>query len=47
MSEVEEIKKAVADQHRQRDETQERINLAIESVDRDRKAKRDESNRQK
>ncbi len=47
MSEVDEIKKVVTDQRKQRDEAQQRINLAIEQVDRDRKEKRDESNRPK
>ncbi len=47
MSEVDEIKKLVSDQHQQRDDAQKRINLAIEKVDRDRKERRDESNRPK
>ena len=45
MSEVDEIKKLVNDHREQRDEAQKRINLAIETVDRDRKAKRDELSR--
>ncbi len=45
MQEVEEIKKAISVQHKQRTELQKRINQAIETVDNDRKAKRDESNR--
>ena len=45
MSEVDEMKKVIAEQRKQRDETQKRITLAIETVDRTRKEKRDKSNR--
>ncbi len=45
MKDVEELKKAVSEQHHRRTELQTRINLAIEKVDRDRKEKKDESNR--
>lgn len=47
MSEVDEMKKSIVVQNQQRNEAQNRINLAIKTVDRDRKEKRDESNRPK
>ena len=45
MSEVDEMKKAIAASMQQQNETQQRINQAIDQVDRDRKAKRDQSAR--
>ena len=45
MSEVDEIKKAVAEQRRQRIEADKQITLAIELVDRTRKEKRDKWSR--
>ncbi len=45
MSEVDEMKKVIAEQQQQNDEAQKRITLAIETVDRTRKEKRDKSNR--
>ncbi len=47
MSEVDEMKKMIAEQRQQRDEAQKCITLAIETVDRTRKEKRDISNRPK
>ena len=45
MSEVDDMKKAIAEQKVQRDEATKRVKIAIDSVDRTRKVKRDESNR--
>ncbi|KKM66005.1 hypothetical protein LCGC14_1485620 [marine sediment metagenome] len=45
MKEVDEMKKVIAEHKQQRLDAQRRIILARESVDRTRKAKRDEQNR--
>jgi len=47
MSEVDNMKKVIAEQRQHRDETEKRITLAIETVDRTRKEKRDKSSRPK
>ncbi len=47
MTEVDEMKKVIAEQRQQRDEAEKRITLAIEQVDHTRKEKRDISNRPK
>ncbi|KKM88737.1 hypothetical protein LCGC14_1255680 [marine sediment metagenome] len=47
MNEVDEMKKVIAEQRRQRIEADKQITLAIERVDRTRKEKRDISNRPK
>jgi len=45
MSEVDDMKKVIAEQRKQRDDATKRVTLAIESVDHIRKEKRDESTR--
>jgi len=45
MTEVDEMKKVIAEQKQQRDEATKRVTLAIESVDRIRQDKREQSNR--
>ncbi len=45
MSEVTDMKKAIAEQRQQREEADKRITEAIAKVDQTRKAKRDESSR--
>lgn len=44
MSEVDDMKNAIAEQRKQREDADKRITQAIESVDHIRKVKRDESN---
>ena len=46
MSEVDDMKKAIAEQNKQRKEADEKVTLAINTVNQTRKAKRDQSNRQ-
>jgi len=45
MTEVEDMKKVIAEQKQQKDDAAKRVTLAIESVDRIRQAKREQSNR--
>lgn len=45
MSEVDEMKKVIAEQKQQRDNAEKIVTLAIKTVDRTRKEKRVESNR--
>ena len=45
MSEVDEMKKVIAEQRQQNDEAEKSITLARETVDRTRKEKRDKSSR--
>lgn len=45
MSEVDAMKKAIAESMQQKEQSQERINRAIDQVERDRKARRDKSAR--